>query len=56
MKGIKEPTNWDNYQCILNLSKRFFKQEKTTKLLLVISSVNLLLNLLLNLIQMLLKQ
>ncbi len=41
----KEPTNMDLFQCLLELSKRLFDQKKITKLLLVISIMNLLLNL-----------
>lgn len=50
MKEEKNPTNWDIYQCIFNISNRLFVQEKITKWILVISLINLLLNL----IQMLL--
>lgn len=52
MEDNKEPTNWDIYQCILDLSNRLFNQRKITICLIVISIINLLLCL----IQMILVQ
>ena len=42
-----EPTNWNLYECLLSLSVRMFKQQKITKLLLVISILNSILMILL---------
>ncbi len=45
-KQLQEPTNWSLYQGMLGFSKRCFKLEKITKIILVISITNLLLTIL----------